>query len=323
MARKINVITNKNSLQIRLNLKGVTYSKTWGDKDSVVDRARMEYIAAQVAIEIQEGTFLGLEKFFKDNEVWDKSKLIDALNKKMSKDRKAKSLVKHLKAWQGPINEPIHVKNFFDSKTWQPSTKARYLSVIRYVAPGLTDGISYAQSTGQPDPFTVSEQQDLMIKLMNKPRRLNALIAVWMDGGFRTGELAAIQKPPIDVFEGIFIESTWDYERRSIKTTKTGKHRRVPLSTETWKLIIELNKDLQESDFLFPELQQPSNWINRTWKPLLLEAGIRYRKPYCMRHTAISTKIVNYKGDLARVALESGNSIEVISKHYAGVINSL
>ncbi len=65
------------------------------------------------------------------------------------------------------------------------------------------------------------------------------------------------------------------------------------------------------TDWIFPNVRggpmRRSNLRQKVWKKLLEDAGVRYRKPYCMRHTAASTMLNGTAG-------VRGISLAVVSK---------
>jgi integrase len=64
------------------------------------------------------------------------------------------------------------------------------------------------------------------------------------------------------------------------------------------------------------------NFSSKKWKPILLAAGVDYRKLYSIRHACIAFCIRSVM-DAADVAKLVGNSAEVIYKHYMGVDRNL
>jgi integrase len=59
------------------------------------------------------------------------------------------------------------------------------------------------------------------------------------------------------------------------------------------------------------------NFSSNKWKPILLVAGVDYRKRYSIRHTYI-TFYIDGGMDAKDVAKLVGNSPEIIYQHYAG-----
>lgn len=312
----IRVNVEGSSLFLRKRINGVDFIKFWGHKDHPEDVAYMQLVATQASKEISRGEFIGFDKWFAECEVWDRQKVLKAIEE-LPQNGNSKSLVKHLNRYTGQLSTAKQCDAFLNWLGVAEPTKARYLSVIRKVAPKLTKGLSYSQSKGRPDPF----QPDEMSRMLNTAGLDTAsIIKVWRDLGLRTGELAALQPSWIDwENQRIQIRGSLSRQTGKIKDCKSGHNRVIPLNEDSLNIFDEC----KNSDFPFKILGQQSNFINRKWKPLLKECGIRYRKPYCLRQTCASEKIVRYKGDLARVAYEMGHRIDTLAEHYAGVIRMI
>jgi integrase len=64
------------------------------------------------------------------------------------------------------------------------------------------------------------------------------------------------------------------------------------------------------------------NWRNRKWKPAFEEAGVEGRDiPRRLRSSFVSLLLADPSYSLFEVAMFAGHSLDVMSKHYAGLIN--
>lgn len=108
------------------------------------------------------------------------------------------------------------------------------------------------------------------------------------------------------------------------KATKTGKDRVVTLTLKITTLLQErkpVNCDPEILVFPAPS-GKPINdhtFRRRAWKTILTKLEIDYRKPYSIRHTAISHALANGANPLA-VAEATGHDSQILFKHYASVI---
>jgi integrase len=68
-----------------------------------------------------------------------------------------------------------------------------------------------------------------------------------------------------------------------------------------------------------PEWLGRGNWRNRIWKVALASAGVPYRSPYCLRHTAISNWIADGM-DVVTVAKIAGTSLQMIDRTYGRIV---
>lgn len=134
-----------------------------------------------------------------------------------------------------------------------------------------------------------------------------------------------------DLINGILTISK-TYSKGELRhNTKQGKkdnivHRKYVLNDEQENFLDDIFYESRpdEYDLIFPSPTGTyinwGNFIRRVWKPSLnklVEQGKvrRYLKPYCMRHTYITSQIK--KGtDLHIIAQKCGTSIEMITKTY-------
>lgn len=324
--RKMSVKTRGGSYFLRKTFNGEDYSKSWGEVGNDEDYAYMLSVAAQANRECSRGTFQGFDKWFKQADRVNKDDLIKLLSPPSNDVEK--TMLRRLQSYHRNINSPSSAETFFDTIEASEPSRRRYLSVLKRIAPTLFGHIAAPKgSKGSPDPFRDSE----VIKLIETARELYGdtfalILQFWMLSGLRNGELQALAKDDFDVHGGIV--TVFKSMRRDgvVKCTKTGTRRDVRVSPHILYAMTcsePFNELFNETEHYPLRSFGTCEWLRSKWKPLLKEAGLRYRKPYCIRHTAISRKLVEYKGDIARVGREMGNSPAVIAAHYAGVLDSL
>ena len=204
------------------------------------------------------------------------------------------------------------------------ATKARYLSILKQVAPTLCENITYTGSKGKPDPFQLDELERMFCVLrVREDKPLESLLRFWLATGLRTGEMAALSMDWVSpLCTSLVIKGSYHVPSQQIKNCKSGHNRQIPIMPILDELLAKLPM-VRPGQYPFAELRYTGNFVSRKWQPLLSEAQVRYRRPYTLRHTCASNKIVEYRGDLARVAHEMGHSIDVLTKHYAGVIHQV
>jgi len=132
------------------------------------------------------------------------------------------------------------------------------------------------------------------------PRWL-AFIACCTLAGLRWGEAASLEGEDIDWKANVIhVRRTVCDKTGKVKATKDGEDRYVPLSRQ---LAGWLREHLQavalegqvkqwspdQRALVFPNTRgrigRYSTFMEHCWQPLLLKAGLRYRKPHSMRHT--------------------------------------
>lgn len=108
--------------------------------------------------------------------------------------------------------------------------------------------------------------------------------------------------------------------RKRCKGLKTQKRREFPCNEQVQEILGQA-RSRSDSEIVFPSKTgkpiQIGDFRTRHWKPVLLELGIEYRKPYQMRHTFI-TQCLEAGVDVKDVARLVGNSPGTIYKNYAG-----
>jgi integrase len=103
-----------------------------------------------------------------------------------------------------------------------------------------------------------------------------------------------------------------------LEGTKTEPSRIVPLSDKAVEALRGLPPRL-DSRILFPAkrggFRDLEKWRWRTWTAALGAAGVEYRKPYALRHSA-ATRMINAGHPLFLVARLLGTSVSMLEKTY-------
>ncbi|WP_346289947.1 hypothetical protein [Sphaerothrix gracilis] len=324
--RKMSVKTRGGSYFLRKTFNGEDYSKSWGEVGNDEDYAYMLSVAAQANRECSRGTFEGFDKWFKQADRVNKDDLIKLLTP--PRNDVEKTMLRRLEAYRRNINSPSSAETFFDTIEASEPSRRRYLSVLKRIAPTLFGHITAPKgSKGSPDPFRIHETKKLLEAAYDTKSPVpGTVLEFWLTTGLRNGELQALTKEDLDI-DGEVVTVFKSMRRDGVvKCTKTGTKRMVRCPgflLAKLAMCMSLNESLNNQEYYPLRSFGTCEWLRSKWKPLLKKAGLRYRKPYCIRHTAISRKLVEYKGDIARVGREMGNSPAVIAAHYAGVLDSL
>lgn len=144
--------------------------------------------------------------------------------------------------------------------------------------------------------------------------------------GCRFGEAAGLQwKHVADDFQTVWIGESVSRGHR--KSTKTGKDRTVTLSPSVGQMLCDrhTNRNPKPDDLIFPSPQGlPINDLNfraRAWKTILEQCHIEYRKPYAVRHSAISHALANGANPMD-LAEQTGHDKRVLLSTYAHAISN-
>lgn len=176
------------------------------------------------------------------------------------------------------------------------------------------------------DPFTNGEKNLIISSFENSKRHAHyaSFVKFLFFTGCRTSEAIGLQWQHIapDLSIITFSEAVVLGVR---KDTKTHSIRKFPINKQL-KLLLKTIKPSQPKpdDPVFISktglLVDPHNFLNRIWKPVLNELGIRYRPQYNTRHTFI-TLCMEEGIPTPQIADWVGNSSDTIMKFYAGIVN--
>lgn len=180
----------------------------------------------------------------------------------------------------------------------------------------------------QVKPFTLAELQSIRAAFASHSKYADYLdfVTFLIHTGCRFGEAAALRWKHL----GTDYTTAWigsSVSRGNHRdATKTGKDRTIILSpTITAFLTQRRNRPSSESvDLVFPNSEggamHDNNFRNRQWKEILALCQIEYRKPYAIRHSAISHALANGANPIA-LAEQTGHDVRVLLKTYAHVID--
>ena len=173
------------------------------------------------------------------------------------------------------------------------------------------------------NPFTKSEVDLILAILMEKESHYTSFVEFLFFTGCRTSEAIGLQWKHIspDLKTITFSEALVLKNR---KETKTGAIRKFPVNAQLKNILDKVKGDSRSKpdDLVFVSPTglaiDSHNFLNRVWKPLLIEAGIDYRSQYTTRHTFIS-HCLEAGVPVQQVAEWVGNSSRTIWQHYAGI----
>ncbi len=176
------------------------------------------------------------------------------------------------------------------------------------------------------EPFTRNEVGAILNGLKNSPKysHYHDFVAFLFGTGCRLGEVVALTWGDIKPnYSSVFIgKSTTGKFQNS--TTKTGKARNVLLS-KSIAAMLEARKNRlspKDTDLVFPEPDSRSidnRVFLRRWTKVLAITGVKYRKPYSTRHTAISHALENGANPID-VAAQCGHDVATLFEFYAHTI---
>lgn len=175
------------------------------------------------------------------------------------------------------------------------------------------------------EPFTNTEVLKILEEAKKYPFKFMLFIAIGFFTGMRTGEIIALKNQDIDMVNRIItINATRSrFGESSPKTIKSA--RRVPILNRLYDLL-RVRKFTYEYllETQYGEPYRDCNvFLEKCWKPILKSLGIRYRRPYTMRHTYATNMLRrNLITPPELAALMGHSSVKMIYDVYVNYLNS-
>lgn len=175
-----------------------------------------------------------------------------------------------------------------------------------------------------PDPFTKEEAEAIIADMAaHYPEPIYNLVDAWFFIGWRTSEAFGLRWPNVDLRSRNLVVSETTVAGEHKDSTKTHVARAVMLNSRSLAAINRQAKHTRmagEYVWLDPRYNKP--WENERafrrsyWAPTLKRLGIRYRRPYNMRHTYATTMLMAGMTP-AFCAKQLGHSIEMFLRTYS------
>ena len=211
-----------------------------------------------------------------------------------------------------------------------------------FIALARSITLSRYEEDDEIDPFNRDEVLAILEAYREHPQHAvyAPLIHFLVLTGCRPCEALGLRWRYVEAERIVFAESA--VQVRSVMVikpgTKTQSRRFFPVNGELRQLLDSLERGGPD-DFLFHHQGRPLHYAYflRSWAGYklkgrqvggvvrrLVQEGkvLRYRSPYCLRHTAI-TWMLEAGVSLPQIAQWVGNSPEVILQHYAGVVQKV
>jgi integrase len=243
-----------------------------------------------------------------------------------------------------PVDEVRHsdILEALAGGTWT-SAKSRNneLSMIRgpfalakrdgHIAQNPCDGIAPKDvQRPAPDPFSQDEVREVLAHLArHRPPQIHNFVQLMFYSGLRTSEGIGLRWENVDFrAKEMLIEGGNVYDEET-DTTKTSKARIVLLSSPAFDALQRQKEHtFLRGEHVFHDPKTGEPWKYQTitdvrsfWKITLKQLGIRYRRPYNMRHTYATLGIMSGARP-AFLANQLGHSLQVFFQVYAKWINS-
>lgn len=195
----------------------------------------------------------------------------------------------------------------------------------RLIAENVAAKVKRAKHQKQPpDPFTADERDRIIADLMAKhPGQAANFARAWFWTGLRTSEIFGLNWESVDLASGYIVIKEAIVRGLRKANTKTNLARRVALNSEALAAFkAQKAHTLIQGREVFQDPRYSAPWGDERafrrsyWEPALKRLGIRYRRPYQMRHT-YATAMLMAGMTPAFCAKQLGHSVEIFHSTYA------
>jgi integrase len=175
-----------------------------------------------------------------------------------------------------------------------------------------------------PDPFTREESDRILAEaVVRHPGQVHNLMEFWFWTGLRTSEVFGLKWENVDLASGTVLVAEANVRGTVKNRTKTNVARTVKLNSRALAAIQRQRAHTQMSSaHVFNDPRYGTGWDDERafrrsfWTPLLKLLGIRYRRPYNMRHS-YATAMLMAGMTPAFCAKQLGHSVEIFLHTYS------
>ena len=209
-----------------------------------------------------------------------------------------------------------------------------YVSVLRLalnvavadqlMTTNIAEAVSRAKHQRQPtDPFSRDESEAIIAEAANADAQIHNYIELWFWSGLRTSEINGLEWRYVD-----FKDNTIAIERVLVageekNRTKTAEARLVRLNSRSCAALQRQRAFTQVAGGrVFQDIRTGKPWHSEEafqrvyWARILKRLGIRYRRPYNMRHS-YATSMLMAGMTPAFCARQLGHTVEMFLRTYA------
>jgi integrase len=174
------------------------------------------------------------------------------------------------------------------------------------------------------DPFTRDEAEKIIEHMrVTYPAAIHNLVEWWFFTGVRTSEMVGLRWPQADMASGEVLIKEAIVRGVEKDNTKTNVARTVKLNSRALSAMKRQKAEtLLGGDHVWLDPRYAQPWTDERafrrsyWTPALLRLGIRYRRPYNMRHTyATMMLMAGMKSPFC--AKQLGHSVDIFHTTYA------
>ena len=175
-----------------------------------------------------------------------------------------------------------------------------------------------------PDPFTREELEKISADFgLKHPGQVANLAEFWFWTGMRTSEIAGLKWGNVDLASSSVLVAEAMVRGVRKSNTKTNTARVVKLNSRSLAALQNQRKHTQiAGEAVFQDPRYDTPWSDERafrrsyWTPTLKRLGIRYRRPYNMRHTYATTMLMAGMNH-AFCAKQLGHSVDIFQRTYS------
>lgn len=348
---RVQINCDRGMLRLRFTYRGKRRSLSLGIEDTRINRGYAFGIAQRIELDIRSNQLDESLNRYRPTLIGNCGMVCDELFSRFTRHKRLNfglstrtiqchylPLVSHLKQW---MNKPAHQITIDEARDFvailsernSASTVKRRIwllsaawewakeqSLITTVNPWIGLAVALKPVPKQPTkPFTKQELDSII-----QTFRGHKYYAVYADFVYF---LAAIGARPSEAINLQWQHISDDFSSVWISASKTNRSRVVMLPGDVQSMLkSRFNPGKTKPDsIVFPSAVDKrivlKNFRERAWRAVLGQCSIEYRRPYCLRHTAISLALKSGSDPIA-VAEQAGHNKKILFDIYSHAMES-
>lgn len=252
------------------------------------------------------------------------------------------SQIRHALAAGSSRNRRGKVDDDKPSKPLKPKTINNYLAVLRAALELAVDDSKITKNPAgegsklrskvqepEPDPLSREELDAVIARIRLKSEAAGDYCEFWGFTGMRTSEINGLRWESVDLRTGYVRVHEVNVRGEQLDRTKTSKVRDVRLTARALAALERQRARKQlAGGYVWTNPQDDKPWDDERdfrrshWSPALKALGLRYRRPYQLRHTC-ATMLLIAGVNPAVAAKFLGHSQQMFFKRYARWIDGV
>lgn len=163
----------------------------------------------------------------------------------------------------------------------------------------------YSEKEFQKERILTEEEEKILLE--NCMNHLKEMIIIALNTGMRRGEIFNLRWKDID----------FNSQTLTVKKSKSGKSREIPLNPRSFHVLQELRKQKNSSSYVFsnPKTEKPYDNVWKSFKTASKKAGVDNLRFHDLRHT-FASRLVARGADIGTVRELAGHSSITMTQRY-------